>query len=220
MRHFLSPEVGALNAKLIPIDVGIVDEFTDPSRLAGRMVSVNAGQNLWNSDIEWISADDEIAFRVFESAFERLGIPEQAAQYLDIDREVRLFGGFVIVRTYCTAPYFHTDWTKLNNEAFTVLTPITPNADQFGLLYQKVNGSIGEYAYRRGEAILFGDGFYHSTKPGRSDDPVMLLCFQFGTDKMEHWPAINGQLNTQATMLRQPDGLFLRTGGKASRQVN
>ena len=67
---------------------------------------------------------------------------------------------------------------------------------------------------------MFGDNFAHSTKPGRSDEPVVLLCFQFGTDKMEHWPEINAQLNTQATLLRLPDGTLARTGGKASKVVS
>ena len=220
MRHFLNSEMLAVNAKAIPIDTDIVAEFADRSRLPGRLISVVPGASKWKSDIEWISADDEEAFEAFESAFTRLGIPGQAAPYLDIDREVRLFAGFLVVRSLCTDTYFHTDWRKLNNEAFTVLTPITDNAREFGLLYKKATGEVGEYAYRPGEAIMFGDNFAHSTKPGRSDEPVVLLCFQFGTDKMEHWPEINAQLNTQATLLRLPDGTLARTGGTASKVVS
>ena len=220
MKHFLNPEMLAANAKTIPIDTSIVAEFEEPARLPGRLIGKAPNRSKWNSDIEWISADDEEAFAVFESAFERLGIPEQAAPYLDIEREVRLFAGFVVVRSRCTAPYFHMDWKKLNNEAFTVLTPVKDNAQSFGLLYEKVTGEVAEYAYRPGEAIMFGDNFLHSTKPGKSDDPVALLCFQFGTDKMKYWDDINAQLNTQATMLRQPDGTFMRTGGIPTRVVS
>jgi hypothetical protein len=32
--------------------------------------------------------------------------------------------------------------------------------------------------------LIFGDGFLHATKPGQSDEPVVLLSFTFGTDKM------------------------------------
>jgi hypothetical protein len=212
MKHFLDAEMLTVNAKTIPVDPEIVGEFTDLARFPGRLVTVEAGPKLWKSDIEWISADDEEAFVAFESAFQRLGIPAQAAPYLDLDRETRLFAGFLVVRSRCVDTYFHTDWRKLNNEAFTVLTPVTDNAANFGLLYKKVTGETGEYSYRSGEAIMFGDNFEHSTKPGQSDKPVVLLCFQFGTDKMKHWPAITGQLYTQATQLRRPDGVLIRTG--------
>ena len=122
MRHFLNAEMLAINAKTIPVDPDIVAEFGEPARLPGRLVSVVAGPGKWKSDIEWISADDEKSFEAFESAFHRLGIPDQAAPYLDIDKEARLFAGFLVVRSRCTDTYFHTDWRKLNNEAFTVLT--------------------------------------------------------------------------------------------------
>ena len=217
MKHFLDAKLRALNAKTIPIDTEIVAEFADPYRLPGKLISVEGGNRRWKSDIEWISADDEEAFVAFESAFRRLGIPGQAAPYLDLDREVRLFAGFLVVRSRCVDTYFHTDWSKLNNEAFTVLTPVTHNAADFGLLYKTITGETGEYSYRSGEAIMFGDNFEHSTKPGETDEPVVLLCFQFGTDKMEHWPAITGQLYTQATQLRRPDGVLERTGGTPTR---
>ena len=218
MKHFLNNEMLAPNVKTIPMDLAIVQEFADPTRLPGRVIGVSPKG--WNSDIEWISADNAEAFLFFENAFRRLGIPEQAAPYLDLEREARLFAGFLVVRSRCTETYFHTDWRKLNNEAFTVLTPIGDNASDFGLLYDKMTGEVGEYSYHQGEAIMFGDNFHHSTKPGMSEEPVALLCFQFGTDKMKHWPAINAQLNVQATLLKRPDGVLTKTGGVADRVVN
>jgi len=107
----------------------------------------------------------------------------------------------------------------LNNEAFTVLTPISDNARNFGLLYRKATGEIADYEYRSGEGILFGDNFLHSTKPGASDEPVALLCFQFGTDRMEHWPAIYAQMYRQVTQVRRPDGRFVRTGVRAPEEL-
>jgi hypothetical protein len=220
MKHFLNAEMLAVNAKAIPVDTAIVQEFAEPERFPGRLISLQPSRNRWKSDIEWISADDEEAFRVFESAFYRLAIPEHVMPYIDIEREVRLYLGSLVVRSRCQDTYFHTDWKKLDNEAFTVITPVTDNAREFGLLYRKANTKIGEYAYRSGEAILFGDNFSHSTKPGRSERPVMLLCFQFGSDKMEYWPGIYEQLHTQGTQLRLPDGTFTRTGKKAHHVVN
>jgi hypothetical protein len=92
---------------------------------------------------------------------------------------------------------------------------VSPNAREFGLLYKQLGGAIGEYDYVAGEAIAFGENFAHSTKPGHSDDPVILLCFEYGTDKMKHWPNIYRTVGRQVTHLRQPDGRFVRGEGKS-----
>jgi hypothetical protein len=217
MKHFLDSELQALNAKRIRVDEAIVAEFEGPSRLPGRFVRL-AGGNSWNSDVEWICPQDEEAFAAFESAFDRLGIAAHAAPYLDTDRGVRLFSGTIIIRSRCTSPFFHADWRKLNNEAFTVITPITANSDAFGLLYKDLKGREAEYRYRVGEAIMFGDNFVHSVKPGRSDEPVMLLSFELGTDKMKHWDAIKAH-RPGTPLLKQPDGSFMRTVIAPSRVV-
>jgi hypothetical protein len=219
VKQFINPALNAPNAKTIAIDRRIVSEFAEPESLPCRLISVAPDRSEWNSDIEWFSPDDEAGFAVFQSAFERLCIPQQAAPFLDLEEQVRLYIGFLVVRRHCAQPYFHTDWRQLNNEAFTVLTPVTANADNFGLLYGKLSGEVGNYDYRQGEAIMFGDDFVHSTRPGHSKDPVILLCFQFGTDKMKHWPGIYPQLETQATQVQRPDGVIMRTGVPASRTV-
>ena len=152
----------AANVKTFPVDADIVAEFADPARLPGRFISVAPRRDKWHSNIEWISPDDEEGFGVFESAFQRLGIPEQAAPYLDLDRDVRLYFGFLVVRSRCTEAYFHHDWRGLNNEAFTFMAPATANAAGFGLLYKKLTGETAEYEYRPGEGIMFGDNFEQS----------------------------------------------------------
>jgi hypothetical protein len=220
MKHFLNREMLAANVKTFPVDPAIVAEFADPARLPGRLISVAPKRDKWHSDIEWISPDDEEGFAVFESAFERLGIPEQAAPYLDLDQEVRLYFGFLVVRSRCTEPYFHHDWRGLNNEAFTFMAPVSANASGFGLLYKKLTGETAEYEYRPDEGIMFGDNFEHSTKPGAADEPVILLSFEFGSDKMEYWPGIYDRLRKQATLLRQSDGDFVRTGREVSSVIS
>jgi hypothetical protein len=67
-----------------------------------------------------------------------------------------------------------------------------------------------EYAYRRGEAIILGDHFSHSTRPGASPEPVALLSFTFGTDRMEHWDKIALTAGRQSDLFRLPDGRFQR----------
>ena len=220
VKHFLDPGLIARNAKTVSLDSSIVSEFADPQLLPGKLATIDPDSDRWNSDIEWISAADEEAFATFQSAFDRLGIAEQVAEYLDLDRAVRLYAGYLVVRSRCTGSYFHADWRGLNNEAFTLLTPTAPSSASFGLLYEKLTGDVGEYDYRFGEGILFGDDFVHSTKPGESSEPVVLLCFQFGTDKMEYWDRIYGCIGRQVTHVRRPDGRFVRTERAPTRALS
>jgi hypothetical protein len=212
VKHFINRDMLALNVSTFSVDPEIVARFSDPARLAGNYSTVLPAK--WHSDIEWISAADEDTFAIFQAAFEALGIAAHAAPYLDLDQQVRLYAGFLVVRSRCSDADFHVDWLSTNNEAFTCITPVSANARQFGLLYKQLTGAIAEYDYVPGEAIAFGENFAHSTKPGASDEPVVLLCFEYGTDKMEHWPNIYRTVGDQVTHLRQPDGRFVRAEGK------
>jgi hypothetical protein len=217
MKHFLNREMLAPNVMTFPVDPTIIAEFAEPERLPGSYSTVAPRREKWNSDILWVSAADEEAFAVFQSAFDRLGIAGHAAPYLDLDQGVRLYAGFLVVRSRCTEPHFHVDWADANNEAFSFLTPVSTHGGNFGLLYKKLSGDVGDYEYSSGEGIAFGDKFAHSTKPGHSDEPVILLCFVYGTDKMEHWPKIYRTIGQQVTHIRQPDGRFVATGIEPAR---
>jgi len=217
VKHFINHEMLALNVTTFPVDPKIVSEFASRSELPGGYSTVKPGG--WKSDIEWVSASDEQSFAVFQSAFDRLEIGERLAPYLDLQDEPRLYAGFLVVRRECREPHFHVDWTGANNDAFTLMTPVTPAREGFGLLYERLDGSVGDYGYRLGEAVAFGDNFRHSSKPIRSDEALVLLCFEFGTDKMEHWPSIYRTVGKQVTHIRQPDGRFVRAHGKAATPV-
>ena len=215
MKHFLNREMLALNVSTFPVDPEIPRGFGNPGVLPGNYSTVRPKRKNWHSDIEWISAADEETFGIFQSAFDSLGIAAQAAPYLDLDREVRLYAGFLVVRSRCSEAYFHVDWVRTNNEAFTCMIPASENAAESGLLYKQVTGETAEYRYKAGEAIAFGDNFMHSTKPCEFEEPVVLLCFEYGTDKMDRWPQIYETVGSQVTHLRQPDGQFVRARGKA-----
>ena len=211
MRHFLNRELLAPNVMTINVDPAIVEEFANPAVLKGKYSTIAPK---WSSDVRWISAADEATFATFQSTFDRLGIAAHVEPYVDVEKAVRLYAGFLVVRSRCSEADFHVDWRAANNEAFTLLTPATPNAGGFGLLYEKLNGDVSTYDYAMGEAIVFGENFRHSTKPGESAEPVVLLCFEFGSDRMEHWPSIYATIGKQSTHLRQPDGRFVRADGK------
>jgi hypothetical protein len=162
----------------------------------------------WNSDVRWISAAEERTFARFQAAFEALDVTGHVAPYVTVDRHIRMYQGFVVLRSECREPDFHVDWLDAGNQAFTLLTPIGEPVPGFGLSYVTVTRQTRSYDYRRGEALIFGDNFLHSTQPGRSPQPTALLSFTFGTDRMEDWPAIRKTAGRQGGIVRRPDGTF------------
>ena len=216
MKHFINQDLLAPNALIVPVDAAVIRDsllqFTeqiDPQRFA----SVSPP---WDSDIRWISARTLEAFATFQDLFDRLGIAAVVRPYLDLEHAVRLYSGFLVERSVCKKPNFHLDWRNTNNEAFTLLTPITDNSAGFGLIYKKLDGTLGEYEYRIGEALIMGDHFMHSTRPGRSESPVLLLSFTFGSDRMEHWDRIAETAASQGPLVQLPDGSFLFQGEEMS----
>jgi hypothetical protein len=210
MKKFVNEELGAPNVLKVPIDLQTVKQLgalATPDTAARRFFS-RAPQ--WHSDVRWLSPRSESDFGEFRRLFEQLGVARYVEPYVDFDRGIRLFNSMLIVRSRCDAPDFHTDWRDNGNEGFTMMAPLSGPVSGFGLLYKKVDGSIGEYEYKLGEALIFGDDFLHSTKPGRSDEPVVFLCFNFGTDKMEYWPRIERTAGRQALLTCRPDGRFHR----------
>ena len=210
MKKFVNEAMSAPNVMTVPIDAGVTAELASfgTSLSAQRRMFSRSPQ--WRSDIRWLSPKTERDFARFRSIFERLDIARHVKPFVDLDRDVRLYNSFLVIRGKCTEPDFHVDWSDNNNEGFTLMTPLTANADGFGLLYKKLDGSIGEYDYKLGEAIVFGDDFVHSTKPGIAGKPVVFLCFNFGTDKMEYWPRIEPTAGRQAMLTCRPDGRFHR----------
>jgi hypothetical protein len=162
----------------------------------------------WNSDISWISAAGQVGFARFEAAFLALDVARHVRDYVAVDCDISLYQGFVVRRSECREAHFHVDWVDTGNQAFTLLTPIGLIEPGFGLAYKTLKGETRSYDYRPGEAVIFGDKFLHSTQPGKAPRETALLCFNFGTDRMEDWPAIAKTAAAQGGMVRRPDGTF------------
>jgi hypothetical protein len=182
VKKFVNPDMAAPNVLSVAIDRALLDELRPLASSALARLKLYSKGPPWRSDIRWYSARFERDFERFRRLFERLDVARHVERYLDLREGVRLYNAFLVVRSRCEAPDFHVDWLGTNNEAFTLMTPLSANAAGFGMLYRKLDGSIGDYDYKAGEALIFGDDFVHSTKPGQSDEPVVLLCFHFGTD--------------------------------------
>jgi hypothetical protein len=207
VKHFINKQLLAPNVFTMPVDTGIVAAFADLAATAEADPAYCTLRPEWNSDIRWISAATRPGFAKFEDAFKRLEIGASVREFVDVEREVRLYAGFLHTRSECAAAHFHTDWTRTNNEAFTLLTPVRGYEGQ-KLWYKNMVGEVAEYRYRYGEAIVFGDHFIHSTPPGSCDPPFTFLVFNFGSDKMEHWAKIRRTTGTQCRLIRRPDGTF------------
>lgn len=207
MKHFINKDFLAPNVFTMAVDTDVVARFAQLAKSAEIDPAFCTLRPDWNSDIRWISAATPDGFGIFDSAFEQLDVARHVREYVDVDHDVRLYAGFLHTRSACSAPSFHVDWTLTNNEAFTLLTPIS-GYDGQKLLYKKMTGEIAEYDYRPGEAIVFGDHFVHSTPPGSWDPPFTFLVFNFGTDKMEHWAKVKRTTGTQCRLIRRPDGQF------------
>jgi hypothetical protein len=210
MKYFFNDEMNAPNVLKVNVDASIVQELRRFSDLTDDNSAFAIHKPQWNSDICWISPNTAEMFDVFYSIFRRLNIAAHVKEFLDIENDVQMYCGFLVRRRACLMPNFHVDWVDTNNEAFTLITPLSDNTKNFGLLYQTQDGSIIEYEYKMGEALIFGDKFIHSTKPGWSEKATLLLSITFGTDKMQHWPKIAKTAATQSNLMRLPSGDFFR----------
>lgn len=209
MKHFINKEMLAPNVFTVAVDTHVVETFSTLATRAETDPDFCTLKPDWSSDIRWISPKKIEGFRHFDAAFESLQVARHVREYLDVQSKVQLYAGFFHIRSECEKADFHVDWTLTNNEAFTLLTPISGYEGQT-LLYKKMTGETAEYQYRYGEAIIFGDHFRHSTPPGSWEPPFTFLVFNFGTDKMVHWDKIKRTTGRQCRLIRRPDGEFVK----------
>jgi len=64
----------------------------------------------WNSDICWVSCDDEATFATFEDIFHGMGIPQAFAPVVGHSEQIRMYSAFYVVRSKCSALKMHCDY--------------------------------------------------------------------------------------------------------------
>lgn len=221
---FLNTRLMAANALEIDIDAAILAELAEPATetpamtCVGETYALTSGVRLytespsatWGSDIRWLSHADEPSYRWFEALYQRLGLASLIAPFIPHDAAIRLYAGFFVTRSRCDALGMHYDWATEGNHAFTLMAPLTPNAEAMGLTYEDARGRQRMYDYRMGHGIVFGTRFLHSTAVGTLPERSVFLSLTFGTDRMEHWPELSETAGKQAAFFRQPDGAFVR----------
>ena len=160
----------------------------------------------WGGDMEWISANNMNTYKIFLDAFVSCGFDKILNNIIEYKNRLRLYAGFFLKRS-SSKKNFHCDWTnRLQNNAFTLLTPLYQEEDALHLLYKDNSGDECKYKYKVGKGILFGSDFVHSTEPGTSMNPSILLCFQFGTDIPTYNKAVHSAMGTQTPFMILPDG--------------
>ena len=205
------PEVLAPFGRLLP-EIEAIEEPNREYTLATGERIWAAGPREWGSDILWLSANDERTFALFEQAYRALDPARYVHQYIERDADLTFYMGQLVTRRRCDKAKFHVDWDGANNDAFTFLAPLDERGAQTRLLYHDVRGAERSYSYRVGKGLLFGDWFSHSTAPLAAESRSTLLCFNFGTDRMDNWSDIARTTARQGQLCRRPDGQLVRRG--------
>jgi len=209
MKTFVNKHLNAHNVIELDVSQDIVNELVELFEMPLNENDFFVDSPGWSSDVKWISQNSIKIYKVFLSTFKKLSIEEKLKTYIDYENEIIMYSGFFVTRSKCTSPNFHMDWTaETENNAFTLITPIIHPENGPNLIYVNCDGTVSTYRYRKGKALTFGTNFVHSTEPRLSNERSVLLCFTFGTDKIEHWPAISKTAETQGNLLRLPDGNF------------
>jgi len=184
----------------------------------------------WDSNIAWVSVDDQASFNAFQSIFSRMQLPQRFATHVPHSEGLQLYSAFFVVRSWCSAHNWHTDYKPpVKTDALTFITPLRDYRENasFQLVYRahseppglsnactvpmtnvRGNDHVRRYVYKKGRAVVFGSDFVHSTEPGQGYDGEVhaYLCFTFGTDQQERWPEIARTLDTQSRVVVHPDG--------------
>jgi hypothetical protein len=168
----------------------------------------------WSSDIGWWSADDAATYHLFEAElFQKVRLDEPFRRLVDLDQTLRLYCPFFVVRSRCERTRFHKDYDwGCRTNAYTLMTPLEDlSATRDGhLAYLDSWGRQRIYRYRLGVAVVFGAGFLHGTQPVVAGAPRAFLCFTFGSDKEQYWPAVRKSIGGQSRLICRPGGELVR----------
>ncbi|MEZ0368098.1 MAG: hypothetical protein ACAI44_03315 [Candidatus Sericytochromatia bacterium] len=155
----------------------------------------------------WLSNNTARTFALFRRFFDRLGITADLRQLVDFRRQIVMYSGFFVIGNRAEEEMWHFDYRPGAN-AYTLITPLFALASGHGqLLYKDRDGQSRSYHYRLGEAIVFGEGFLHSTEPYQPvAEPRVLVSMTFGTDKWDYWEILSQNIQEQSNYFIQPCG--------------
>jgi hypothetical protein len=154
----------------------------------------------------WLSNDNDQTYAIFERFFRSLEIDDDVKELVDHDERIQVYCGFFVVGNVAEQSKWHVDYQDGAN-GYTLITPLYELDEQHGhLIYQDANEKLYRYVYEMDELVLFGEGFPHTTEPYPKTEKLrVLLSLTLGTDKLEHWEALQS-IAGQSRYMRLPCG--------------
>ena len=100
----------------------------------------------WNSNVAWVSADDESSLSTLQSIFDRMRLSERFGAVVPKLERAVLFSAFFVTRTRCDGVNYHEDYHReVGTRALTLIAPLDSFAETESFQL--------EYAARRPEAF-------------------------------------------------------------------
>ncbi|PKL76342.1 MAG: hypothetical protein CVV27_10760 [Candidatus Melainabacteria bacterium HGW-Melainabacteria-1] len=155
----------------------------------------------------WFSSNTAQTYAMFRRFFDALQIEDDLKRLVDHRERIVMYCGFFVIGDRALDYMWHYDYLP-NTHAYTLITPLFElEPEQGHLLYQLGPESMGKYSYAMNEAIVFGEGFRHSTEPyAQTDNLRVLVSMTFGTDKLEYWGALRNVVAAQSNYFLMPCG--------------
>lgn len=157
----------------------------------------------------WVTARTAASHQYFQDFFNTLPLADFAPR-LKVRKQLRLYGGFFVVGNRASEWMWHYDY-RPKARAYTLITPLQPWITGHGHLGCLPAGAEATepdiYTYQHGEAIVFGDGFLHSTEPyAPHDQHRILVSLTFGSDRWQDWDLIRQNIAEQSNHYGLPCG--------------
>lgn len=155
----------------------------------------------------WISNNNAHTYNLFKSFMTELDIMDDIKTLVDFENHIEVYCGFFVVGKKMDRETWHKDYVDGAN-AYTLITPLFELDKSHGqLMYKDEISATKTYQYKMGEAIVFGEGFEHATKPYPETDTLrVMLSFTFGTDKAAYWNVLKETIEHQSNYMILPCG--------------
>lgn len=155
----------------------------------------------------WVANHSPITYQLFRDFFELTGLAEALKKFVKHRRSLVMYSGFFVVGNQAADPNWHYDYRE-GAPAYTLITPLFELQPGHGhLLYENPLHQRLRYRYQSREAIVFGEGFLHSTEPYAPHSNLrVLLSLTCGTDLLEYWPLLSQNIAEQSPYYVLPCG--------------
>jgi hypothetical protein len=157
----------------------------------------------------WVANRQASNYALFKTFFEALGLEQALKPKIKHKQHLVMYCGFFVVGNQAPDPNWHYDY-RPGAPAYTLITPLFELSPEHGqLLYELPDRQRHIYPYKTNEAIVFGEGFLHSTEPYEpSPNLRVLLSLTCGTDLIDYWPILKQNIEEQSDFYALPCGHF------------